>query len=185
MTGSALVAAERAGPQAGLPPAVRETLQIFWESPFPALVQDAAFRIVDVNDAFSEFSGYSRAALVGRDANDLLPEEDRASNRENRKSLHAPQGRLEAPYLSEGRLIDAGGFVRWYRVSRRVLADERGAPLYFAALQDTTLEHAARAEEPGGCACDQGAGGAWGWALGLSLFVLRRRRAVSCLDSHT
>ena len=51
----------------GLPAAVRETLQIFWESPFPATLQDEDFRLVDVNDAFLEFSGFDRAALVGRD----------------------------------------------------------------------------------------------------------------------
>jgi hypothetical protein len=31
-----------------LPAAVQETLQIFWESPFPATLQDEQFRLVDV-----------------------------------------------------------------------------------------------------------------------------------------
>ena len=46
----------------GLPAAVRETLQIFWESPFPATLQDEHFRLVDVNDAFVAFSGFTREA---------------------------------------------------------------------------------------------------------------------------
>jgi PAS domain S-box-containing protein len=128
----------------GLPAAVRETLQIFWESPFPATLQDADFLIVDVNDAFVEFTGFDRAALVGRDTIELQHEEDRAANREKRRLLLATQGRADAPALSEGRLIDARGFARWYRAARRVLAGEGGAPLYFAVLQDTTSEHAAR-----------------------------------------
>jgi len=42
-----------------LPRAVQETLQIFWESPFPATLQDEQFRLVDVNDAFLAFSGFA------------------------------------------------------------------------------------------------------------------------------
>jgi len=128
----------------GLPAAVRETLQIFWESPFPATLQGPDFLIVDVNDAFVEFTGFERAALVGRDTIELQHEEDRAANREKRRLLLATQGRADAPALSEGRLIDARGFERWYRASRRVLEGEGGTPLYFAVLQDTTSEHAAR-----------------------------------------
>ena len=128
----------------GLPAAVRETLQIFWESPFPATLQDKHFLIVDVNDAFLEFTGFDRAALVGRDTLELQHEEDRAANRERRKALQATRGRADAPALSEGRLIDAHGIERWFRAARRVLEGEGGAPLYFAVLQDTTSEHAAR-----------------------------------------
>ena len=36
------------------------------------------------------------------------------------------------------------GVERWYRAARRILVGEDGAPLYFAVLQDTTSEHAAR-----------------------------------------
>jgi len=128
----------------GLPAAVRETLQIFWESPFPATLQGADFLIVDVNDAFVEFTGFDRAALVGRDPIELQHEEDRAANHQRRRQLLATEGRAAVPALSEGRLIDARGFERWYRAARRVLAGDGGTPLYFAVLQDTTSEHAAR-----------------------------------------
>jgi PAS domain-containing protein len=76
----------------GLPAAVRETLQIFWESPFPATLQGADFLIVDVNDAFVEFTGFERAALVGRDTIELQHEEDRAAHREKRR-LHNREAR--------------------------------------------------------------------------------------------
>ena len=132
------------GPGAVLPESVQETLQIFWESPFPATLQDEHFRLIDVNAAFLELSGYAREDLLGRDPVELQPEEDRVANRERRKVLQATRGRADARALSEGRLIDARGFVRWYRAARRVLEGEGGRPLYFAVLQDTTSEHAAR-----------------------------------------
>jgi PAS domain S-box-containing protein len=127
-----------------LPAAVQETLQIFWESPFPATLQDEDFRLVDVNEAFLEFSGFAREDLVGRDPVELQPEEDQAAYREKRRLLQRSRGRADAPGLSEGRLVDAGGFERWYRAARRVIEGEGGRPLYFAVLQDTTSEHAAR-----------------------------------------
>ena len=127
-----------------LPRAVQETLQIFWESPFPATLQDEQFRLVDVNDAFLAFSGFARAALLGRDPIELQPPEDQSANRERRKALQATGGRADAPALSEGRLLDAAGVQRWYRAARRILIGEDGRPLYFAVLQDTTSEHAAR-----------------------------------------
>ena len=127
-----------------LPRAVQETLQIFWESPFPATLQDEHFRLVDVNEAFLAFSGFRREAVLGRDPIELQPPEDQGANRERRKILQATRGRAEAPALSEGRLLDAAGVHRWYRAARRVLEGEGGRPLYFAVLQDTTSEHAAR-----------------------------------------
>jgi PAS domain S-box-containing protein len=132
------------GKTSTLPAAVQETLQIFWESPFPATLQGKDFRIVDVNDAFVEFSGFARSALIGHDPMDMQHGDDRAAARERRKVLMVSRGQTSEPALSEGRIIDARGFERWYRAARRVLADEDGAPLYFAVLQDTTLEHAAR-----------------------------------------
>ncbi len=127
-----------------LPRAVQETLKIFWESPFPATLQDEQFRLVDVNDAFLAFSGFARAALLGRDPIELQSPEDQAANRERRKALQATGGRADSPALSEGRLLDAAGVHRWYRAARRILLGDDGRPLYFAVLQDTTSEHAAR-----------------------------------------
>ena len=129
---------------APLPATVRETLSFFWESPFPATLQDAEFRLVDVNEAYLEFTGYPRENLIGRDPIDLQPPEDHANTLDRRSRLQATAGRDLSRSLSEGRFIDAGGFERWFSVARRVLVDEKGAPLYLAVLQDTTNEHAAR-----------------------------------------
>ena len=127
-----------------LPAAVQETLQLFWESPFPVTLQDEGFRLLDVNDAFVEFCGYPRESLIGRDPVELQHDEDRGANLEKRKTLQTSRGRAESPGLSEGRIVDANGVERWYRAARRVLEGEGGKPLYFAVLQDTTSEHAAR-----------------------------------------
>ena len=58
---------------------MRETIAFLWESPFPALLQGADFRIVDVNAAFVEFSGTSRDGLIGSDPLDSMPAHDRPS----------------------------------------------------------------------------------------------------------
>ncbi len=123
---------------------VRETLQFFWDSPFPASLQDAEFRLVDVNEAYLEFTGYPREHLIGLDPVELQPQEDHAHTLDRRRRIRAAVGKEASRSLSEGRLVDAGGFQRWFSVARTVLADESGGPLYLAVLQDTTNEHAAR-----------------------------------------
>jgi PAS domain S-box-containing protein len=130
-------------PAAG-PGAVHEVLQLVWDSPFPASLQDASFRFVDVNPAFAAFVGVAREALIGRDFIELLPEEDRQTRIESRKRFVAAGNRVATAYHPEGRLVDATGQPRWFRAARHVLADEAGDPLYLAILQDTTTEHAAR-----------------------------------------
>ncbi|MEO8836420.1 MAG: PAS domain S-box protein, partial [Caldimonas sp.] len=127
-----------------LPRAVRETLQIFWDSPFPVTLQDEDFLLVEVNDAFVAFTGYSAEYLIGRDPLELQPEEDRIANGERRQALKATHGRPDVPAQSEGRLLDANGAERWFRAARSMLEGEGGRPFYFAVLQDTTAEHAAR-----------------------------------------
>jgi PAS domain S-box-containing protein len=124
--------------------AVRQVIEMFRVSPFPATLQDKSFRFVEVNAAFAAFTGLPREELLGRDFVDLLPEEDRHATVENRKRFIASGGHVEVAYVAEGRLIDAAGQRRWFRASRSVVADEQGEPLYLAVLQDTTNEHEAR-----------------------------------------
>ena len=127
-----------------LPAAIRETLALFWDSPFPSLLQDARFRTLDVNAAFCEFSGHARETLLGGDIEQFLLPEDRTRHAESRKQMGTVAGRRAAPVLIEGRIVDARGFERWFRASRRVLEQGGTGPYYFSVLQDTTLEHAAR-----------------------------------------
>ena len=139
--------ASRRGPRSGVEVAAGaadELLELFWESPFPASLQDAAFLFIDVNPAFADFVGRSREELSGRDFIDMLPDEERQATIENRKRFVASGGRIQSAYAPDGRLLTADGQERWYRAARHVLAGADGQPLYLAVLQDTTNEHAAR-----------------------------------------
>ena len=150
------VAAPQGGPDGGLPtrapawPAVlgaeglRETLQVFWESPFPALLQDERFHIVDANDAFVAFTGHPRASLVGRDPLALFPPRQHAQMLARRERLRASGGHSLEPVLAEGRMLDAEGRELRFRMSRRTLIGPGGELRYLAVLQDSTAEHVAR-----------------------------------------
>jgi PAS domain S-box-containing protein len=125
-------------------PAVAALVQLFWKSPFPATLQDMAFRIVDVNQAYLDFSGYPRERLIGIDPLELQPEEDRESNRAARARITPELIGNEIAPLIERRLVDAAGRERWYRAARSVLEDDAGRRLYLVVLQDSSAEHAAR-----------------------------------------
>ena len=124
---------------------LREVLRVFWESPFPVLLQDANQRIVDANRAFVEFCGRPRDRLVGTDPLELQPESDREDGMASRQGSLAGFDGPGAPALAERRLIDAEGRERWFRASRRVLRDEGGALFELSVLQDSTAEHVAQA----------------------------------------
>ena len=123
---------------------LRETLGIFWEAPFPAVLQDAQFRIVDANRAFLEFTGYPREQLVGRDARELQPEADWPAIATRRERAQPSFGWTAGLPVTEGRLLDSSGRERRYRVTRRALRGDQGETLHLAVLQDATAEQVAR-----------------------------------------
>lgn len=132
-------------PRAQAAGAMREAIAFLWESPFPTTLQGPDFRFLDVNGAFADLVGHRREQLIGRDAIEFQPEDDRPRILAARERMRAGGGvRAPEPAMVEGRLIDAGGRERRYRVSRRTLVDEAGKPLYLGVLQDTTAEHVAR-----------------------------------------
>lgn len=120
-----------------------ETIAFLWTSPFPTLLQDADFRIADVNPAFLSFSGYAREQVVGLDPLELLPPADRSGVIATRERLRAGLQTL-GPAMTSGRLLDASGRERHYREARRTLTGADGRPLYLGVLQDVTAEHVAR-----------------------------------------
>ena len=126
-------------------PVAAEVVGLFWDSPFPATLQDSHFRLTDVNQAYLDFTGFRLDQLVGRDPVDLQPEEDRAANRAHRRHVSEAQ-RLQpsGEGLIERRLLDAQGRERWYRAARRTLKNEAGQAYYLTILQDNTAEHVAR-----------------------------------------
>ena len=127
-----------------LPAATAQALLLAWDSPFPAALQAADFRLLDVNPAFVEFSGYARDELIGMDPIELQPEEDRAEQGDIRERLRANFDRPDLPPVLERRLIDARGRERWLREARRALHDEQGRTVILTTMQDCTAEHVAR-----------------------------------------
>jgi len=134
---------------AALPAAgMRETIAFLWQAPFPALLQDADFRVVDVNQAFLDFSGYAREQVLGSDLIEQRPREVRAAMLARRARIAAGK-ELPGAALEESRLLDASGRERRYRAARRVLVDEAGQRLFLTVLQDVTGEHLARERADG------------------------------------
>jgi PAS domain S-box-containing protein len=131
-------------PRAVPSPAVDELLRVLWRSPFPATLQDLDFRLVDVNQAYLDYTGFPRERLIGLDPIDLQPREDRAASAATRVPLLDVLRREEVPPLIERRLIDASGRERWFRAAPSRVQGERGRPLYLVVMQDCTAEHAAR-----------------------------------------
>ena len=123
---------------------LREAIRLSWQSPFPATLQDAAFRLVDANPAYLEFTGLSREALIGTDPLDLQPAEDRASSAAARTHLLANMDAPGSTPLVERRLIDASGRERWFRAARHAVRADDGRPMILSVLQDSTAEHVAR-----------------------------------------
>ncbi len=117
-------------------------LRLLWAAPYPALLQDTQWRIVDVNEAFLQFSGYTRAQLQGRDPLSLLPLDDQAAEHAVREGWPAAMAEGPMP-LADRRLIDAQGQERWFRKTLMPLGEQG---LVVGVLQDTTAEHAARAQ---------------------------------------
>jgi len=127
-----------------LPASARDTLALLWSSPFPATLQDASFRLLDVNDAFLAFSGFRRDALVGNDPVDLQPAEDRDGSVALRMGLLADAAQGGSPSMAiQRRLIDAEGRERWVAMVGHDIAPAGSAPLWLTLLHDTTVEHGA------------------------------------------
>ncbi|WP_341886932.1 PAS domain S-box protein [Variovorax sp. YR752] len=124
--------------------AVDPTVRFIWESPFPATLQDADFRLVDVNPAYVALTGRTRESLIGRDPIELQPPEDQPSSRAAREAFTAQAGDTHGGPLFERRLLDADGRERWYRATRQRITDAQGRELLLVVMQDSTAEHVAR-----------------------------------------
>ncbi len=133
------------GPAPGSDEPFGELLRMAWASPYPALLHDAAHRIVDANEAFVAFGGQPHAALIGHDLAELLPEEDRELFVAARLALGDAPAPGSAATLLERRLLHTGGAERWFRAVRYPV-QVGGQRLMLELLQDSTGEHVARAQ---------------------------------------
>ena len=125
-------------------PVITELMKVMWRSPYPAFLQDAKQRIVDVNPAFTDFSGHEAKDVVGRDPITLEPAEDRTNSLALRAAWLDPERRATEPALANRRLVGSDGRERWCRVALTELVDEVGRAYTLSVLQDMTAEHAAR-----------------------------------------
>ena len=121
-------------------PAMPDMGTMFWDAPFPVTLQDENFKLIDANDAYLEFTGFTREQLVGHDPLDLQPPEDRALNRAYRQQMSA----AGTTRLVQRRLVHADGRERWFRAAWRVGSDAQGRARTVSILQDSTAEHIAR-----------------------------------------
>ncbi|MDB6001457.1 MAG: hypothetical protein JWP52_3156, partial [Rhizobacter sp.] len=124
--------------------AMAELIRLLWDWPFPATLQDDQFRIVEVNQAFIDFMGHPREALIGRDPMTFQPESDLEDATVMRQRWRERAGEIDASPLSERRLVDASGRMRWYRAAQRTLVDAQARRFHLSMLQDCTAEHVAR-----------------------------------------
>jgi PAS domain S-box-containing protein len=148
-TASISAAAERTESALAGASSMRETLGGFWQSPFPAMLQGPDFRLIDVNQALIDYTGYAREQLLGQDLATLQPEEDRPGIAMRRERMQAGHGDIDEPALREGRLLDASGRERRYRAARLALRGDAGEMLHLSVLQDLTAEHVARERAEG------------------------------------
>jgi PAS domain S-box-containing protein len=119
--------------------------QLLWHSAFPASVQDAQFRLVDVNDAYCSLTGWPREDLVGRDPIELQPPEDRDGNLLARAEMAADLLAQGGPVpVLRRRLVDATGAERWYSQLSINLALPGQPPVWLSLLLDLSGEVAAR-----------------------------------------
>jgi PAS domain S-box-containing protein len=121
-----------------------QLVSLFANSPFPSAMLDENFRLLHVNAALCEFTGYGPDQLIGRDLIDLSPDEDRESQRAQRQQMQAAGPRDGPQRLVDRRLIDSSGRERWCRVGWRIWVDDSGRRCYLTTLQDSTAEHLAR-----------------------------------------
>ena len=126
---------------------MRELIAFLWESPFPATLQGADLRFVDVNPAFLQLLGRTREQVVGHDPIEFRPLADRPRLQAERERLRTSGGAAAAaaPAPRDEPIVDARGRVTQHRAMRRTLVDADGGPLYLSTLQDVTAEHAAQA----------------------------------------
>lgn len=116
------------------------------QSPLPMSIQDNAFRFVMVNRAYSDFTGYPAAELIGRDAADFLhPTESRDTVLRQRKLV---QGVAELPRFSMRReLVHRDGRRVPYRMEIGRSRGLDGEPLWVAVLIDLTRQEQAEAQQ--------------------------------------
>ncbi|MEZ5740483.1 MAG: PAS domain S-box protein [Burkholderiaceae bacterium] len=135
------------------------------QSPLPMSIQDHRFRFVMVNRAYCEFTGYSQAELIGRDAVDFLHPSDVSGTLHEQRKLVTAHGLQQLSRFSLRReLIHRNGRRLPYRIEVGRSRGLDGQPLWVAVLIDLTKQE--RRSRPGGAAAmrERGSGPCRRWA---------------------
>nr|WP_297355844.1 PAS domain S-box protein [uncultured Caldimonas sp.] len=138
------VGADAESPEQHDDAALRELRRMFWHSPFPVVLQDAQYRVIDINQAFLDYSGYARSDLIGLDPMVLFHPDDREHHERVRRQLELDLEREDASAMTERRFVDASGQTRWYRAAHRRVFDGNRQAMSLTVLYDCTAEHQAR-----------------------------------------
>jgi len=120
-------------------------LRAVWSSSLPSLLQDADFRIVDLNDACADLLGRPRAQLLGTDPLQLQPADDREPAHLARRQAwqQAASGAAVPPLRC--RIKGPAGQLRWLAQTIVYLpAAGTGGARWLTVVHDETGEQAAR-----------------------------------------
>lgn len=121
---------------------------LFHESPVPMTLQDEALRMIEVNQAFCDFTGFQASELLGRDPSELAPPEDLDEIRRWRERFAADPVAGEN-FAVERRLVRKDGRIAMYRVRPRLVTDFGGRRVLLAVLEDLTGVREAEARAAG------------------------------------
>ena len=112
--------------------------------PTPALLQDAAYRIVDANPAAAQLLGQTAQALVGRDSLDFGPGEDRDLQLAQRVGNERAERQGQPLPPGQQRLLTADGRLRWFNTQALSLRGAAGARRWLTLWHEVTGEVLAR-----------------------------------------
>jgi len=109
-------------------------LQIMDGTADPIFVKDRSCRWVLVNEAFCNFLGQPREALIGKSANDFFTQEQSVSLA-SKDELAFTTGETN---ISEETLVDAHGTVRDYQIKKTPFVSADGQELLIGVIRDIT-----------------------------------------------
>ncbi|HEY8549320.1 MAG TPA: response regulator [Vicinamibacterales bacterium] len=117
-------------------------LPILDSIPNPLFVKDAEHRWILVNEAWVEFTGLPREAVLGRSDYDFFPREDADVYWQKDDEVLASG----VTNQNEERLTDAHGRERWVITRKSVLHDDEGRPVLVGIITDITERKRMEAE---------------------------------------
>jgi diguanylate cyclase (GGDEF)-like protein/PAS domain S-box-containing protein len=109
-------------------------LQIMDGTADPIFVKDRSRRWVLVNEAFCNFVGHPRDALIGKSANDFFSVEQ-SESLEDRDELAFTTGKTN---VSQETMTDAHGAVRDYQIKKTPFVSADGQKLLIGVIRDIT-----------------------------------------------